>query len=189
MLVLRMIQHYAAERLCLGTFYHVTPNRMKRIVGVGLSLLTLILVGGCDNTNAPKQQATEVFIRGAKLVQQITDEATLTAAREEYLTDDVFKDHLPVTIQSVQVEEFEGRQYMTVIAKDKDGLCVSSSRDYTPGITFSKAAEGPDRNWCLNRNCTGCYGIYQNGNFQQCSDCPSTNNPEFPGWCDHYLKD
>lgn len=112
---------------------------MKRIIGVYLSLSVLWLAGTCGEANASKAQdasATKsetalIVIEGATLVRQITDERVIESIRREYDLD-VFDSQRPFTVETVQIEEFEGFQYLTAYAKDKDGQLSSSSRPYMP---------------------------------------------------------
>lgn len=169
---------------------------MKWTISGCLSLSALLFLGACDNSTSTssqelvKAQEAQVLIQGATLVRPITDETVIKAMREEYLADEIFAPHLPVTVEAVQIEEFGGFQYLTVIAKDKDGGCVSSSRAYmAQGTAGRSAMDVPNKNYCLNRNCRACSQVYSGGTFTGCSDCGDIVNSDYPGWCEHFFTD
>lgn len=112
---------------------------MNRITRVCLSLTALWVLGACGTTNTSKAQDVNtvepkpdvIVIQGATLVEKIADERVIEAIRQELPVGLCSRSGI-MTIDTVQVEEFEGRQYLTVSVNDEHGQCMNSSRDYTP---------------------------------------------------------
>lgn len=112
---------------------------MKRIIGVCLSLTALWVLGACGNTNASQAQDVNTAklepnataIQGARIVETVTDERVIEAMRQESPLALCSSPHT-ATIDAVQIEEFEGRKYLTVLARDENGQCMSGSQDYEP---------------------------------------------------------
>ena len=97
-----------------------------------VSFVVLLSLGGCD-TDEPtlsEKKEPQTVIQGATHIGYVTDAQVVADAQEGYNSSAAFADLLPVTVESVQIEEFEGRQYLTVIAVDKDGMQIVSSEDY-----------------------------------------------------------
>lgn len=132
------------------------------------------------------ESVSKVFIPGSDIIRQVTDAQTVEAVRREFLTKEALRSRLPVSIQAIQVEEIEGRQYMTVLATDKNGFCVSSARritSSTQGNSFARMAE--EQFGCLGSFCKFC----QRGGERDACGCTTPafpDDPRFPGTCSEY---